>query len=1367
MQKYIIQVSVESGVDAGSASANLSLAIPIHTADGMGRDGQYLLRAGLEVHIYMRGYFPVQGQFQGVELEEDVGNLDISQIMTYPYYHVFHGVVTGVDVSKQGGLQSYTVQCNSMMYFWQYHNVSQNASAFGPRPANSKLKSNLVGHQFTGWTPYSIIYTLFHDVAGAAGGVGFAIDQKTNVDANSSVGDQSLFSLNLEYWKRRFQTRMIHLRMHGASGQVYSAAQGIFLGRLSGSRVQSILTHFKATRSASETLKFDIFSASRALGLTKTTKHPTTGETIVKATFGSNVSGTSAEIEGVDSNSATDINVFDLEPYAQKLGELGQVNFWESTYQSKLDVAQQVCQTTGYEFYQDVDGDFVFKPPLYNLDTSSSRVYRIEEIDVISIAEHDKEPVCTYMTFTGGQFRNYQIGGLEGEWGTRGQYVDYRLVAQFGWRPESFESTYHNNPRTMFYAAMNRMDILNAPTRSAEISILLRPELRPGFPVYVVGIDCFYYLQNMSHSWSFGGSCTTSLNLVAKRPKFYAPGYSKKRGIGAIDLSQMYLPKKPLKIIDKEGHPRLSGFPNVVLALNPYGVNPLHFVTGADLKDLSNPLVVRNLIKIALETNLIYVDYNNSGTPEKGPFLMKIDPTSEVKPDPLGTEAKEGEVNTDAASNGVPEGFQRLNFETFAAGANLLAAAREQRASVAQTYEKVILEITSNLQNLIEKRKKLNAQKKNTEAINNKISSVERQIESLRNQVTQAESAIQDKYKNDEQIQGILDLFKNLMLGYIQDQSDYPAPNSTASYLDLLSDKKAAFTNTELPGAYQYFSCSHPDPKFQGPGILRADLKAGALVEPPARVREQYRDTVGFVPTPTRGPDGVFPEAELGKITVYNGLALLTSQKESFVDKDGKEKTRRIPDILPTSEIKSMVFTTHQLDLSQAQTAYNFGENFTGLGEGTFEVVNKAINTKAKKGGTSLEYFYKEDWEKFIKGTVGWPEFYEKVEFPTEVVFLGSPYATDQEDILIDLRLTPSFSESSTDKEITEVLRTFFVNLLYVTVNTALREKWIELKQEVLAGTVGEQSNLVTATTQIEADFKGIGKALFGKSFKMKSDKVEKVVGKGKKIFASPVFPVSDRKGYEVIGSYQYGRDIDIAPGSSYDQLALKDPLSFANPSDVEEFIKILTGDARDTSTGDDEELVTPIQKAAAEIEQKLMSGILNNPGTPNEVLELVRGFMDESKGKKTSVGFANWIAASNDQDFKLSVNNAAYQLADLQLHVNKPICNCRATEADILLSEAFNSENFTQIVHTEDLDQVTGAISNLVNQKSVGWDKSQKAMGGQTTNLFPSTTSELNKRKQDVSTAFGDLKKLADHVVSDSGLEEAIAAFDAAKEKV
>jgi len=72
----------------------------------------------------------------------------------------------------------------------------------------------------------------------------------------------------------------------------------------------------------------------------------------------------------------------------------------------------------------------------------------------------------------------------------------------------------------------------------------------------------------------------------------------------------------------------------------------------------------------------------------------------------------------------------------------------------------------------------------------------------------------------------------------------------------------------------------------------------------------------------------------------------------------------------------------------------------------------------------------------------------------------------------------------------------------------------------------------------------------------------EKAVSQGKieKPVHSPVFPVSDEKGYEHYGAYRYGRGLSVEPGGTFEYLhSGKDPFRNVTPQTAQEFLRVLT----------------------------------------------------------------------------------------------------------------------------------------------------------------------------------------------------------------
>ena len=174
LQPFITQVSVDSSIEAGGASASISMSIPMNFASEYFREGESVLMPGLEVHIYMRGFHPVPGVASmetdpatAAELAGIVKELgaDPKKLAVRPWYHCFHGVTISSTHSYSGGMYEAGLECAGMLHFWQFMDMSTNASLFGSRPKGSQLKMSLVGHNYTNMSPFSIIYSLYLDTA--------------------------------------------------------------------------------------------------------------------------------------------------------------------------------------------------------------------------------------------------------------------------------------------------------------------------------------------------------------------------------------------------------------------------------------------------------------------------------------------------------------------------------------------------------------------------------------------------------------------------------------------------------------------------------------------------------------------------------------------------------------------------------------------------------------------------------------------------------------------------------------------------------------------------------------------------------------------------------------------------------------------------------------------------------------------------------------------------------------------------------------------------------------------------------------------------------------------------------------------------
>ena len=877
VQQFVTSVSVDAGVDPGASSSSITLSIPRHYGDSIFRDGNTLLRTGLEVHVYFRGYFPMTGMADS-DSDPDasiVAGVNLSDIPQYPYYPVFHGVVTGVSHEYSGGYYSASLTCSGMLHFWQYMTIASNGSFFGARPNNSGVRTNLRGHVFTGMSPFAIIYSLYQNTLGSAAGVGFALQSRTNMQAISSATGDSSYAMVQQYWERRFLQGMYRLRMHGASGQLFSGSTQAYLSRLGGrqARILSVVTgNNRSERDplASSAEEFNLIDRDGAGRINR---------------------GADLRSLAGTSGSATDHGVVvpQMQAFVNDISQWGQVSLFETTYETKLDIATQVSNICGYEFYQDMDGDLVFKPPLYNLDTSSSRIYRIEPEDIVSISFTEAEPEATWATVSAGPFQNMRGVVDEAEFGVRATYYDYRLIAQFGWREGSMESNYYSNARSAFYAAVANLDKLNQGMNSASVTIPLRPEIRQGFPVFIPHIDCFYYVQSVSHSFSYGSACTTTLNLIARRRKYIPPGDPAIPGIAGITLEQTTNPPKPVQYLDNSNIPRILGFPNVVMALDPTRINPLFFVLGLDaeedrsdvhrtgsdsIRQARQELLASNFAQILVsegvlgmgpapapatlseptgvsdETSAAVDAALASSDSARAPTTSAVTPAAPTPPEPTATAAEVTSAAPDTTSGGRESVILGDWHILVADRQNVRVTAEQLRLGLARliTARRSLRTSVTNIDAEIQTQEHTIEENSTGTGSRAAIDAATAEIERLRTEAATINAFLADGTiaKNGflvfgagqrATISGNTELV-NFLIGLVRQRNPSTASrdmsmdatgtiNNSANILDLLNDRKSAM-GINTPGYYRYYSSAHPNPDQQGYAPLATSTTEGA-----------------------------------------------------------------------------------------------------------------------------------------------------------------------------------------------------------------------------------------------------------------------------------------------------------------------------------------------------------------------------------------------------------------------------------------------------------------------------------------------------------------------------------------------------------
>jgi hypothetical protein len=1170
IQKYITQVSVDPSTE-GPATASISLHIPKHIGDSLYRDGNFILRPGLEIHIYMRGYFPTKGLLSAVTTAQ-TGGVDVSNAVLYPYYLVHHGVITDVSHEYNGGEHTASLSVTDLLHFWQYQRMSTNGSAFGARPTNSKVNMSLVGHNMTGMSPFSIIYTLFRDVQGSAGGVEFALGSSTNAAANSTVVGDSLFSLSILYWQKRFSQTCMSLRMFGADGTLYNAVEAAALATMESRDLAKLAQSSKAgARNAHEDAKEPVARVNRFVNNRYATNRLMASEDDIKK-----------GMLGVDPAQ--------IHAFASDISQWGNVNLWESQYATKMEIANNVKEAVGYEFYMDVDGDIVFKPPFYNLDTSGNRVYRIEDIDIISLSASEKEPECTVVKATGGHFKGLTGLGLENnEYGTRAEFVDYRMVAQFGWRQQTFETTYHTDPKAMFFACIARYDLFNIGVKSATCTIPIRPELRPGYPVYIVPLDCFYYIHSFSHSFSFGGQCTTTLNLVGKRAKFYAPGVRPQDGspatVSNISLENTYNPALPLEVTqigDVKINPRLQGFPNVVMTVDPEAINPLAFRTGIAIDELTTAEDINQLIamaRLARNPILLLDESNGPADLKTGPFKIQT-------------------------GNGT--------YDTLPSVSDLLQQANRYNA------------VFSN-----------------------------------------SKSSISDQEKV---VQSTLPL--QLLVNAAKQTQDRMFPESSARYLELLSDLKASFNpGGALPGAYRYYSSAHPDAAQQGLKMLELDPetnKAKVTTEILVDV-SQDQTALGFKHGDTTN--------QLSENPIRAGIPLAKPGTEGeFIS-------------TPTHRITTFQIAVFRLERNGSKAV------LTGKPPPSY--------SKTALSADYLEFFF----DKMVQPGVGsgtllssFKEIFDLVAEPIQTnLSVTAVYPTVEGATTLD---------DLPGDEPSDELR-YFASLMADACATAASKAALANESQRNGADISFQNatGLSGSFLADDVDLPQAWARVWTRAFRQAApDKTPAAIAKlDKTPYYVPVFPVSDASGYEVIGTYRYGRGMTIAQLGDLDSFV---PSADVNYDEIERFlISIRLGTVADYCKSLPS--LDPATKAALAAQASAAS---SDSAEAKMLLEALYpgGTQVEQDGSNQPIN------ATTDSNMKMTITNAAYGLAALTARDTSSggteTCGCKGAEADVLL-EAFNGEFVT--IDLDNEDAVKEWQEKLVADQATPWAATQNAYRG------------------------------------------------------
>jgi hypothetical protein len=212
---------------------------------------------------------------------------------------------------------------------------------------------------------------------------------------------------------------------------------------------------------------------------------------------------------------------------------IGNIQLLSSKITSKLERISTMAGVTGYESYQDLNGNVIFKPPLYNLDVTDSKtidqasnpfIINLDEITDEHEQEDEQAIRATRIIVKGCPYGAMLDAPTDIVPGITA-FTDINLFSKFGMReaPVKEISWLQGDELINYGYAVAELCKMNRTYRTYRFSIPMRPEIKLGFPCYIKHHDMYGYIRNISWHYSVGGTSTMSITLDSMRRRVLLP----------------------------------------------------------------------------------------------------------------------------------------------------------------------------------------------------------------------------------------------------------------------------------------------------------------------------------------------------------------------------------------------------------------------------------------------------------------------------------------------------------------------------------------------------------------------------------------------------------------------------------------------------------------------------------------------------------------------------------------------------------------------------------------------------------------------------------------------------------------------------
>lgn len=216
-----------------------------------------------------------------------------------------------------------------------------------------------------------------------------------------------------------------------------------------------------------------------------------------------------------------------------RLGVGANISLFQADFKTRREILFRCAEDANFNFYADRNGDIWFTPQRFNIShllLDDKGIYIIKNRDIISYGFlEDDGRVFTSVYVQTDPPLGYQSYGVVG--GLSGSARDETAILKYGIRifttsnpliKQQYDKSdtegnvgggkgsISDNARVYAKSLLQRF---LASRYQGQITIPGRVELEPGNPVYIPIRNKVYYVETVQHSYTYGGSYTTTLHL--------------------------------------------------------------------------------------------------------------------------------------------------------------------------------------------------------------------------------------------------------------------------------------------------------------------------------------------------------------------------------------------------------------------------------------------------------------------------------------------------------------------------------------------------------------------------------------------------------------------------------------------------------------------------------------------------------------------------------------------------------------------------------------------------------------------------------------------------------------------------------------